>query len=146
MLEAMTNALRLLVVDDESSNQLVATLILEHAGHEVVCCASAHEAIRLLLAPDERFDAVFMDVVMPVMDGLEAMRRLRAAPRTRDLPIVCVSAKAADRDMAEALAAGCDVYLTKPYQRQQLLEALDRSLGQRRLLGTQPQEDPPCPM
>ena len=143
MLVAMTDSLSLLVVDDESSNQLVASLMLEHAGHEVLCCENGQEAIRLLLEQEARFDAVFMDVVMPVMNGLEAIRRLRAAPRTRDLPIVCVSAKATDRDQAEALAAGCDVYLTKPYQRQQLLEALDQSLGRRRLLGTEPQEDPP---
>lgn len=145
MLKAMTDSLRLLVVDDESSNQLIASLMLQYAGHEVLCCANGQEAIRLLLEQAEPFDAVFMDVVMPVMDGLEAIRRLRAGPRTRDLPIVCVSAKATDRDVAEAMAAGCDAYLTKPYQRQQLIEALDRALDRRRLLGTQPQEDPPCP-
>lgn len=140
----MTDALRLLVVDDESSNQLVATLMLEHAGHEVVCCANGHEAICLLLEPEEPFDAVLMDVVMPLMDGLEAIRRLRAAPRTHDLPIVCVSAKATAQDEAEAVAAGCDTYLTKPYQRQQLMEALDRALNRRRLPDTHPQADPPC--
>lgn len=114
----------ILVVDDEPTNCEVASIILTTLGHTVVTCSNGAEAVALCLADPGRFDAVLMDVLMPVMDGLEAIRRLRAEPSTQGIPIVCVSARASGSDRAAGLAAGCDRYVTKPYKRKDLIAAL----------------------
>ena len=65
-----------------------------------------------------------MDILMPIVDGLEATRRLKADPRTSALPVLCISAKASGADADAGLAAGCDAYIVKPLKRIQLLEAI----------------------
>jgi Response regulators consisting of a CheY-like receiver domain and a winged-helix DNA-binding domain len=120
--------LHILVVEDEPSNREIAEVILTSHGHRVTCAENGEEALRLCLEEDLSFDAILMDVLMPVMDGLEATRQLRANPKTRDLTIVCVSAKASGSDQGAGLAAGCDTYVRKPYKRKELLQALSETL------------------
>lgn len=120
--------LHILVVEDEPSNREIAEVILTSHGHQVTCAENGVEALRLCHDEGMRFDAVLMDVLMPVMDGLEATRRLRAHPETRDLTIICVSAKASGSDQGAGLTAGCDTYVRKPYKRKELLQALSETL------------------
>ncbi|MBM3269270.1 MAG: response regulator [Candidatus Sericytochromatia bacterium] len=117
--------LRVLVVEDEPTNREIAEVILTSQGHEVVSCRTGQEALDLLVDKGERFDVILMDVLMPGMDGLEVTRRLRTVDRTRDVPIICVSAKASGSDYAAGLAAGANSYLRKPYRRRELLQAID---------------------
>lgn len=121
-------ALNVLVVEDEPSNREIAEIILASAGHRVFMAADGQEALRLLLDEGQQVDVVLMDILMPVMNGLEATRALRADPRTRDLPIICVSAKASGSDQESGLSAGCSHYLSKPFKRRQLLESLAKTL------------------
>lgn len=121
-------ALNVLVVEDEPSNREIAEIILESAGHRVTTACDGKEALERLFAGEGRFDVVLMDILMPVMNGLEATRILREDPRTRDLPIICVSAKASGTDQQSGMAAGCSHYLSKPFKRRQLLEALAQTL------------------
>ena len=120
--------LHILVVEDEPSNREIAEVILTSHGHRVTCAENGQEALKLCHDEGMRFDAILMDVLMPVMDGLEATRRLRAHPETRDLTIICVSAKASGSDQGAGLSAGCDTYVRKPYKRKELLQALSETL------------------
>ncbi len=120
--------LHILVVEDEPSNREIAEVILTSHGHQVTCAANGQEALQLCIDEGKTFDAVLMDVLMPVKDGLEATRRLRAHPQTQDLTIICVSAKASGSDQGAGLNAGCDTYVRKPYKRKELLQALSETL------------------
>jgi CheY-like chemotaxis protein len=124
-------ALQILVVDDEATNREIAALLLRHAGHEVTCCDNGREVLDLLFEEGRRFDALVLDILMPEVDGLEVARQVRRHPATAAIPIVCVSARASGSDAAAGLAAGCDTYVTKPYRRSALLEALDEALALR---------------
>ncbi|MBU6428758.1 MAG: response regulator [Cyanobacteria bacterium REEB65] len=127
-------ALEILVVEDEPSNREIAEVILSSLGHRVTTCDNGQRAIELCLQANPPFDMVLMDILTPVMDGLEATRVLRDNPLTHGLPIICVSAKASGSDEAAGIAAGCDAYLKKPYRRRELLACIDDVLVSRGII------------
>jgi len=102
----------LLLVEDNEINQQVAREILENAGLKVSVAQNGEEAIASL--NENRYDAVLMDVQMPVMDGYTATRRLRNDPRFKDLPIIAMTAHAMAGDKEKSLAAGMNDHVTKP--------------------------------
>ncbi len=119
--------LRILLVDDTSMNQILAARILERAGHVPVVVENGQDAIAIL--GREEFDLVLMDVMMPVMDGLEATRRIRAgttAVLNRDIPIIAMTAQAMKEDRARCLAAGMNDYVAKPIQLDEFFRAISR--------------------
>ncbi len=120
--------LHILVVEDEPSNSEIAKVILMGQGYKVTCVENGQEALRLCIDEGQVFDAILMDILMPVMDGIEATRRLRAHAKTQDLAIICLSAKASGADHAAGIEAGCDSYVRKPYKRKDLLMALSEIL------------------
>lgn len=120
---------RVLLVEDNPINQLVARRMLEHLGLEVVTADDGAEA--LVEAGEQRFDCILMDVQMPVMDGLEATRALRRRERGsgRDpVPIVALTANAMPEQRQRCLAAGMDAHLAKPFRRHLLANLLSRLL------------------
>ncbi len=119
---------RVLVVEDNEVNLLIASEFLKAAGAQVTPAASAHEAIAHV-AEDSAFDLVFMDVQMAQMDGLEATRALRAMPGGAHLVIVALTAHAMPGDRARCLAAGMDDYLAKPLSYEALVRCLHRWLS-----------------
>ncbi len=123
--EASLAGLRVLVAEDHPTNQKVIQIILEPFGVDLTLVGNGEEA--LAAAEQRRFDAVLMDMQMPVMDGLTATRRLRA--READLGrspalIVMVTANAMDEHVEAAIAAGADLHIAKPLRPAQLVEAL----------------------
>lgn len=114
-----------LIVEDEPSLMALAEAALLAAGCSVVVCSNGLEALDLCHDQGLPFDAILMDVKMPVMDGLEATRRLRAHARTHRTPIIIVSALAWPSDHEEGMRAGADAYVTKPYDFKGLLALLD---------------------
>jgi signal transduction histidine kinase/CheY-like chemotaxis protein/CHASE3 domain sensor protein len=118
---------RVLVVDDVEVNRRVLREMLPHATHAVQAASSAREALELLTT--ETFDIVLMDVQMPEMDGLAATRAIHAAARTRDLPVVAVTAQAMVGDRERAVAAGCVGYLAKPVGRAELIAAIASAIS-----------------
>ncbi len=118
---------RVLLVDDNELNRLVATGLLEAGGLQVDTAVDGAQAIeRLAQAPDGTYDAVLMDMQMPVMDGLTATRRLRAQARFADLPVIAMTANAAPQDIERTRAAGMDDHLPKPVLEGPLWNVLTR--------------------
>jgi CheY-like chemotaxis protein len=117
--------LRILLAEDNAVNQLVATRMLEKSGHHVVRAANGEEVLALLAR--ETFDAILMDVQMPVMDGLMATRKIREqeAASKSHLPIIALTARAMEEDESMCIEAGMDAYLSKPLGSDELLRTLD---------------------
>ena len=114
---------RMLVVDDDVRNVYALTSALEDHGVEVVCASSGQRGLELL-ETTPGIELVLMDIMMPGMDGYEAIRAIRAQERFEDLPIVALTAKAMRGDREESLAAGASDYVTKPVEIDNLLDTL----------------------
>ena len=128
----MTPALRplvLLVEDSDDVRELIAEC-LSSSGFDVRPARDAFEALRLAKALPLP-DVVLLDLGLPDLDGLEAARRLQADARTRDIPIVALSAHALAGSREKALAAGCDEFDTKPIEFERLVATLRRLLADR---------------
>jgi len=117
--------LKILVAEDNKVNQMVTMRMLQKMGCEADLACDGASAISCVEA--NAYDVVLMDAHMPVVDGLEATRRIRGMPGTRNaVPIVAVTASATNEDRARCLAAGMNDYLTKPIEIEALRRALDR--------------------
>src|SRR5215469_9323834 len=102
----------ILVVEDNERNLKLLRDVLEYAGYDVRVARTAEDGITL--AVKEPPDLVLMDLQLPGIDGMEALRRLRQSPRTADIPVVAVTAQAMKQDRERALAAGFNGYVEKP--------------------------------
>ncbi|MCC6781452.1 MAG: response regulator [Planctomycetes bacterium] len=121
---------RVLVVEDGLDNQKLISLVLRKAGVEFEVVGNGRAAVeRLSQSTGAPIDVVFMDMMMPVMDGYEATRALRAAGFQR--PIVALTAHAIEGERERCFAAGCDAFVTKPIDRTELLGVLGRWLATR---------------
>ncbi|VDC25188.1 response regulator [Pseudogemmobacter humi] len=119
---------RVLVVDDNALNREVAREFLELAGMLVVTASDGREAI--LRMEEAAFGVVLMDVHMPGMNGLEAIREIRRRPEWASLPVIALTARARVEDQRESLAAGMTAHLTKPLDEQALYRLLAELVGQ----------------
>jgi len=117
---------RILVVEDEPDNGEYLVRLLEETGFQTLLATTAAEAIRI--ARRERPDLVLMDVRLAEGDGRAAARELKAAAETAAIPIIAVTALALEGDREACLAAGCDEYVTKPIDFDQLNSLLNRLL------------------
>jgi len=118
---------KILYVEDNEDNVYMLTRRLERKGYEIVVAVDGAQALEMARA--ERPALVLMDLSLPVLDGWEATRRLKAAPETRDIPVIALSAHVMTGDREKALAAGCDDYDTKPVDLSRLLQKIERLLG-----------------
>jgi signal transduction histidine kinase/DNA-binding response OmpR family regulator len=128
---ARSRPARILVAEDNAVNQQVAKAMLEWLGHHVDLVDNGREALAALQRAD--YDLVLMDVHMPVMDGYEATRRIRArdisSGRNAAVPVIALTANALSGDREACLAAGMTDYLSKPITRESLAVTLARNLG-----------------
>lgn len=117
----------ILIVDDNPHNLKLARVVLSQEGHDVRTASDAEQALELL----EQFHprVVLMDIQLPGMDGLELTRRLKADPARRDIVIIALTAYAMKGDEEKARAAGCDGYLSKPVDIDELGRAVARHLN-----------------
>ena len=124
--ESQPGSLDILLADDNPVNTKIATTMLEKAGHRIDTVADGAAAVEAILG--KTYDLVLMDVQMPVMDGLEATRKVRAMtePAISSLPIVAVTANAMTGDDRQCLDAGMDDYVSKPIDRARLLSKVNQ--------------------
>jgi len=113
---------KILVVDDDARNLRLAATVLEQAGHEVLSAEGGAEGVKAALAHAP--DLVLMDVQMPGMDGVSALSRLRAEPRTASLTVVALTALTMKGDRERLLAEGFDGYLEKPIRYKEFLASV----------------------
>lgn len=104
--------MRVLLVEDTEDNRFMMRTLLEMSGYRVAEATNGAEAVRT--AEHEKPEIILMDLSLPLVDGLDATRRIRELPDLRNVPIIAVSAHDTADFHAEALAAGCDAYITKP--------------------------------
>ena len=109
-----------LLVDDDIHNQKIFETVLRHSGFRVRMAANGDEALREARA--ELPELILMDLSIPVIDGWECSRQLKADPATRHIIILALTAHAMRGDQERALAAGCDGYLSKPISPKKLVE------------------------
>jgi len=121
---AMAGRLRILLVEDNGPNRLVATALLKSAGYALEIAQDGAEAVEKSKAHD--FDVILMDVQMPKLDGITATTLIRAIGRHRMTPIIAVSAGASKKDREACIAAGMTEYLPKPIDWDELLSLLER--------------------
>ena len=112
-------AAQILIVEDEPAIQDLITVNLTHAGHSVRCASDAERAHQML--KDWMPDLLLLDWMLPGITGLEFTRLLRSEARTRDVPIILLSARDAERDKIAGLEVGADDYITKPFSARELL-------------------------
>ena len=114
--------MNILLVEDHLINQKLAITLLERWGHHVEVAGNGEIALEMVAA--QQFDVILMDMMMPVMDGLEATRRIRATETTRRTPIIAMTANAMEADRDRCLEVGMDDYLSKPINAQELRQML----------------------
>jgi len=120
---------RILVVEDQDDLRGVLRDLLTGSGYEVVEALDGRDGISKANA--ERPDLILMDIQLPVIDGYEATREIKANPKLASTPIIAVSSFAMKGDEEKARAAGCDHYVTKPYSPIQLLRIIRTFLGEK---------------
>jgi DNA-binding response OmpR family regulator len=119
---------RILAVDDDTTALNALRQILSTKGYEVVTATDAEEGIELLASV--AFDLAILDVGLPGISGFEMCRRIRAEPRTQDLPVIFLTAKGLLMDMAEGEDAGSDLYLIKPVLATKLINMVGMFLSE----------------
>jgi len=117
---------RILVVEDQEDNRRILRDLLTSADYELIEAENGVEA--LAAAAKDRPDLILMDIQLPVMDGYEATRRLKADQASAAIPIIAVTSYALSGDEAKARDAGCDDFVPKPYSPRQLLAKIRKYL------------------
>lgn len=118
---------KILLVEDNEDNRDMLSRRLMRRGYEVVCAMDGNEGVAMAasVAPD----LILMDMSLPVLDGWEATRRIKAGDGTRAIPVIALTAHAMSGDREKAVAAGCDDYDTKPVEMPRLLQKIETLLG-----------------
>jgi CheY-like chemotaxis protein len=118
---------KILLVEDNEMNRDMLSRRLERRGYQVVIAVDGQQGVDM--ARSEKPDLVLMDMSLPVLDGWEATRRLKADADTRPVPIIALTAHAMAGDREKAMEAGCDDYDTKPIELPRLLSKIEELLG-----------------
>ncbi len=117
---------RILVVEDDEMNRDSLMRLLRRRGYELLTAHDGAEGV--MVGESEMPDLILMDMSLPVLDGWEATRRLKATPKTQAIPIIALTAHAMAADRDKALAAGCDDYDSKPIELKRLLPKIEALL------------------
>jgi len=124
-----TNPQKILIADDEVYMLRLLEMTFKKGGYEVVSCRDGKEALATAFTTQPQL--IVLDVMMPGLDGLGALRLLKENPATRDIPVVVLSAKGHALTRVDAVLAGAVLFLAKPFSPNQLLGEVQKILGQR---------------
>jgi two-component system cell cycle response regulator DivK len=118
---------KVLIVEDNELNRKLLEVRLEIHGYEAL--TTSEGAAALDIAREQQPDLILMDIQLPDISGIEAIRRLKADERTMSIPIIVVSAFAMSYEKASILASGCEAYITKPFKGEELAAMIERYTG-----------------
>lgn len=119
---------KILLVDDSETVLMLERMILKSGSYEVAMARDGREGVAKALALKP--DLILMDVIMPEMDGIQAIRKLRASKQTRSIPILIVTTKGEEESMETGYLSGCSDYITKPIDSLELLTKIRSFLGE----------------
>ncbi len=119
---------KILLVEDNEMNWDMLSRRLGRRGYEVVVAVDGQQGVSM--SRSEVPDLILMDMSLPIVDGWEATRQIKAAPETREIPVIALTAHAMVGDKEKAMAAGCDDYDTKPIEFKRLLDKIEAALAQ----------------
>jgi two-component system, cell cycle response regulator DivK len=118
---------RILIIEDQEDNRAILRDLLTSVGYQFIEAVNGADGVAA--AGREQPDLILMDIQLPVIDGYEATRQIRAMPALDKVPIIAVTSYALSGDEAKALAAGCNAYVTKPYSPRHLLAKIREFIG-----------------
>ena len=118
---------RILVIEDTEDNRQILRDLLTAAGYEIF--EATDGATGVAMAAEKRPDLILMDIQLPVIDGYEATRRIKADPALRSIPVIAVTSYALSGDEEKAREAGCDGYVAKPFSPRQMLAKVREVIG-----------------
>jgi two-component system cell cycle response regulator DivK len=118
---------RILVVEDQDDNRRILRDLLTNADFAIIEAENGEDA--LAVAAAQRPDLILMDIQLPILDGYEATRRLKADPELKAIPIIVITSYALGGDESKARSAGCDDYVSKPYSPRLLLAKIREHLA-----------------
>ncbi len=122
--------MRILIIDDDENIRKLVSFNLTMDGHEILQAVNGKDGLKK--AKKEIPDLILLDVMMPVMDGIETCKRLKKESKTQNIPIFMLSAKGQMRDLDEAFDAGADNYITKPFEVEKLNDVITFKLSKMR--------------
>jgi two-component system, cell cycle response regulator DivK len=128
------NSKRVLLVEDNEDNRTVYRTILEHFGYGVIEARNGEDGVRM--AREEHPDLILMDISIPVIDGWEATKILKGDDKTRNIPIIALTAHALATDRTKASEVGCDGYLAKPCEPRRVVAEVEKFIGSGREVST----------
>jgi len=117
---------RVLVIEDNEINLYLMRTIVQKLGHQVIEAQDGLSGVELAIT--ERPDLILMDIQLPLLDGYEATKKIRAAEETKDIPIIAITSYAMVGDKEKILAAGCTAYIEKPIDPESFIEELKKYL------------------
>ena len=118
---------RILVVEDTEDNRQIIRDLLTSAGYEMIEALDGGQGVAM--AAEQKPDLILMDMQLPMLDGYEATRRIKADPALAHIPVIAVTSYALSGDEAKTKAAGCNAYVAKPFSPRQLLAKVREFLG-----------------
>jgi len=134
------DGVKILLVEDNEMNRDMLSRRLQRRGYEVIIAVDGQRGVAM--AQSEAPDVILMDMSLPVIDGWEATRTLKAAAETKHIPVIALTAHAMSTDREKALEAGCDDYDTKPIELSRLLGKIESLLGRGSAKGAGLEESP----
>jgi two-component system cell cycle response regulator DivK len=121
---------RILVIEDTDDNRRILRDLLSNAGFELIEATDGEQGVAAAAA--QRPDLILMDIQLPVIDGYEASRRIKANPELRHIPIIAITSYALAGDEQKTAAAGCEGYVAKPFSPRQVLALVRQFLAEKR--------------
>lgn len=123
-------AKKIVLAEDEPRLARLVEFKLKKEGYQVICKGNGEEALEAIKA--EKPDLILLDVMMPVMDGYEVLRRVKEDESLKNIPVVMLTARTQERDVVKGIDLGADDYITKPFHPAELLARVKRILGKER--------------
>ena len=120
---------RILVADDDPLSIKLLNFRLRSVGHEVIFAVNGGEALEV--ATREKPDLVLLDIMMPVMNGFQVLRKLKSQEETKNIPVIMLTSKVQEKDVVFGLEAGAEDYITKPFSFAELNARVNRALAPR---------------